>query len=141
VRYAIFGHSFFAPSDPSSEPGGSGIARTPGNDFLVTLDAGTNTLIANACTVDPDFQDAAQCAANVWGTTFDAEWADLQAGTFMHELGHTLGLFHGGNDPKTNFKAELSQRHETIHFNSINLAVAPSIRNQRIAHYPYGFAS
>ena len=25
-----------------------------------------------------------------------------QAGTFLHELGHTLGLFHGGDQPLTN---------------------------------------
>ena len=34
-----------------------------------------------------------------------------QAGTLMHELGHNLGLYHGGFE-NTNFKAELSQRHE-----------------------------
>ena len=28
--------------------------------------------------------------------TFDQEWSDLIAGTFMPELGHTLGRLHGG---------------------------------------------
>ena len=48
----------------------SGIAELPGNDFIVSLGAFTNHR----------------------GTR------DEQAGTFMHELGHTLGLRHGGGD-------------------------------------------
>jgi|GEM_PF-6822943 len=59
-RYCIFGRSY-GGSDSS------GLAETPGNDFMVTL--------------------------GLWpggGTV------DQQAGTFMHELGHTLGLGHGG---------------------------------------------
>jgi PKD domain-containing protein/all-beta uncharacterized protein/beta-propeller repeat-containing protein/S-layer family protein len=51
----------------------SGIARgIPSTDFLVTLGLGVNTPVG--------------------GTKLQ------QAGTFMHELGHTLGLRHGGGD-------------------------------------------
>jgi len=60
-------------------PGGgstsTGLAEVPGDDFMVTL----------------------------------GEWPvpggtpDQRAGTFMHELGHTLGLLHGGSEP-ANFK-------------------------------------
>lgn len=48
----------------------SGIAELPGNDLMVTLGSFTGGT----------------------GTTND------QAGTLMHEIGHTLGLHHGGSD-------------------------------------------
>ena len=48
----------------------SGLAEIHGNDFAVSLG----------------------CFENSVGST------DQQAGTFMHELGHNLGLFHGGID-------------------------------------------
>jgi len=56
----------------------SGLAETPGNDILITMGswgfvAGSNTLI------------------------------NMQAATIMHELGHNLGLQHGGNEG-TNYK-------------------------------------
>lgn len=55
----------------------TGIARDiPSSDFLVTLGAG--------CTVEP----GSDCTGG--------EMA--QAGTLMHELGHNLGLCHGGDD-------------------------------------------
>ena len=53
----------------------SGISELPGNDFLVTLGA--------------------------W--TLPGGTPAQQAGTFMHELGHTLGLHHGGSD-NVNYK-------------------------------------
>ena len=57
----------------------SGIARTiPGSDFQVTLGAGCQQATGIDCTLD----------------------ADAQAGTFMHELGHNLGLRHGGDDER-----------------------------------------
>src|SRR6202022_1899640 len=80
-RYALFGNSFAAPVSKTCSAlpcasGSSGIARdNPGTDFLVTLGR-----------------------AKVPGGT--ESW---QAGTFMHELGHTLGLKHGGID-EVNFK-------------------------------------
>ena len=51
----------------------SGIAELPGNDFIVALGA--------------------------WSTPGGT--SEQKAGTFMHELGHTLGLGHGGRDPVT----------------------------------------
>ncbi|HYD02397.1 MAG TPA: hypothetical protein VEB22_14315, partial [Phycisphaerales bacterium] len=53
----------------------SGLAELWGDDFMVTLG----------------------------GFRVPGGTADQQAGTFMHELGHTLGLHHGGHEP-TNFK-------------------------------------
>lgn len=67
-RYALFAHR---------QPDGdySGIAELPGNDFLITLGAAEPLVDGhNTGTIDD------------------------QASTFMHELGHTLGLRHGGSD-------------------------------------------
>ena len=68
-RHTTFHYALFANSYAGSDS--SGISRgIPGNDFLVTL--------------------------GKWpqpgGTLFE------QAGTFMHEFGHNLGLRHGGSD-------------------------------------------
>lgn len=71
-RYALFVHEY--NSDP---PGSSGRAEIGGNDFIVSL------------------------GAPGWGkdgTGHNVGTRDEQAGTFMHELGHTLGLHHGGGD-------------------------------------------
>ncbi len=55
--------------------GNSGVARTiPGSDFIISL--------ASCCTTAPT--------------------DNQQAGTFMHELGHNLGLQHGGGDGVNN---------------------------------------
>lgn len=72
-RYAMSIHQFGSAATLNS-----GIARavpTPGSDFIVALGR----------------TDAAGTDSTIWGT-------NGQAGTFMHELGHTLGLWHGGND-------------------------------------------
>ena len=68
-RYAIFGH------DHAHSIGSSGIAELPGNDFMITLGGWSSEDI----------------------TAVGGKRA-AEAGTFMHELGHTLGLGHGGGD-------------------------------------------
>ena len=68
-RYAISAHAHQGTF--------SGIARgIPSSDFLVTLGAGCLAQQGVDCTLG------------------EVE----QAGTFMHELGHTIGLHHGGDD-------------------------------------------
>ena len=94
VRYDLFGDQFNGAAN-------SGVAKLRGNDFIVTLAVAPKD--PNPCTKS-DFANWAQCLANTWATTMDAEWADLQASTFMHEGGHSLGLFHGGNDLFANYK-------------------------------------
>lgn len=85
-RYALFVHQTNnrAASNDCTSGWAEGI---PGNDFLISL-GGTNAS-GNAC----------------WGTDangFSVGTRVQQAGTFMHELGHTLGLQHGGTDSTNN---------------------------------------
>jgi uncharacterized repeat protein (TIGR01451 family) len=78
-RYMIFGHSYSEISGSSGNAEGGvrdDSTRVSGNDFIVT--------------VDPAF--SANVINGVGGKRV------VEAGTFMHELGHTLGLDHGGGD-------------------------------------------
>lgn len=68
AKRLVFRYCIFAHSRGSD--GVSGQGELPGNDFMVTL--------------------------GDW--TISGGTPDEQAGTFMHELGHTLGLLHGGVD-------------------------------------------
>jgi hypothetical protein len=67
-HYALFAHNLLGLD------GTSGCGELPGNDFVITLGSW------------------AKINGHGVGTT------DQQAGTFMHELGHNLGLRHGGGD-------------------------------------------
>ena len=71
-RYAIFAHSLMPDNlvTPGNESGISGMSEIGGNDFIVSL--------------------------GLWSGGIGS--LDEQAGTFMHEFGHTLGLRHGGGD-------------------------------------------
>ncbi|MDO8629920.1 MAG: hypothetical protein Q7R41_05455, partial [Phycisphaerales bacterium] len=81
AKRQAFRYCLFANTHSNSQF--SGLAEQPGNDFMVTM-GGSNWFPPG-------------------GTS------DEKAGTFMHELGHTLGLDHGGRDlvtgpDGTNFK-------------------------------------
>jgi len=84
-HYCIFGHEE-ADSTGSSPTGFSGRGEQPGDDFFVTLGASC-TGCANTDDVDKDGTPDGQV-----GTVAQ------QASSFMHELGHNLGLGHGGGD-------------------------------------------
>lgn len=70
-HYCIFVHGIETWNGTHWTTGASGFSEVYGNDFIVSL-----------------------------GIGFDGENGnrDQQAGTFMHELGHNLGLRHGGID-------------------------------------------
>jgi hypothetical protein len=70
-HYVVSGHQYGHPFNDST-----GLSRGIGaSDFIVTL--------------GPLCAPPGDCSGTV----------EQQAGTFMHELGHNLGLLHGGEDP------------------------------------------
>jgi len=73
-HYAVFAHNQSGTGNTAS-----GCSEVGGNDLMMSL--GSWGLVAQ-----------------VDGTTHNAGTTDQQAGTFMHELGHNLGLRHGGGD-------------------------------------------
>jgi uncharacterized repeat protein (TIGR01451 family) len=81
-RYAIFGHQTNVRRAANDCTSGQS-NHTPGKDFFVTLGG-----------VDKDGDPCHVVGINNQAVGTRAE----QAGTFQHELGHNLGLDHGGND-------------------------------------------
>ena len=77
-RRAIFHYALFAVSqNVDGSCGSSGVGELLGNDFLVTL---------GGCGLSLSDSDRRNATIN------------FQAATVMHELGHNLGLRHGGDD-------------------------------------------
>ncbi|WP_444998227.1 Ig-like domain-containing protein [Aliikangiella sp. IMCC44359] len=82
-RRSIFHYLLMASSQNADGSGGSsGVAEIYGNDLIVTM--------------------------GNWGFSMETEAAanttiNMQASTIMHELGHNLGILHGGNE-NTNWK-------------------------------------
>src|SRR5439155_3460 len=73
-RYGLAVHTL--TRDPVASASPSGCAEIPGNDFIVAIGSlGGPAIHKNGVSNQ-----------------------ELWAGTFMHELGHTLGLRHGGGD-------------------------------------------
>jgi len=91
VRYALFVHNVGTLCGPS------GLSEGPGNDMIISL--GCNWTSAETGT--HDFDDGDPDTDETVGSVNE------QAGTFMHELGHLLGLLHGGPNNPT-LKADTS---------------------------------
>lgn len=72
-HYALFGNSQRA----NGTAGSGGLGEAPGNDFIITMGNWGLT--------------------NIPGSQLN-QLINMQAGTVMHELGHNLGLLHGGNE-------------------------------------------
>jgi hypothetical protein len=88
-RYVLFAHQLVGNTGGGSN--GSGCGEIGGNDAVVTLGTFAQTTV--------------NAVSHRRGTT------DQQAGTFMHELGHTLGFDHGGLDSvncKPNYRSVMS---------------------------------
>ena len=103
VRYGIFAHAFAAFKLVAGEPKPdvdasgnlltySGVGDRPGSEFMVTLGLWRfDNPTDHICDPYVDCVDR----TGTW---------QVQAGTFMHELGHLIGLSHAGKDPLPNFK-------------------------------------
>jgi hypothetical protein len=75
-RYVLFAHNLVG--NPSGGSSSSGCSEVGGDDAVITLGSFASTTVG--------------------GVTHNRGLTDQQAGTFMHEVGHTLGLEHGGHD-------------------------------------------
>lgn len=112
-RYAIIGHSLFGSVDTL------GKAELPGDDFMLFTG---------------NLENKAERVRVQWNTTFDQEFADLQAYILMHELGHTLSLRHGGVDHINCKPNYLSVMNYTRVYNTVGIPLStnrPSICVQR----------
>ncbi len=93
-RYCIFGRTYGVGADTGS----SGLAELAnglgGNDFMVTL-------------------------GSIGPTGWNGGRLVDQAGTLMHEMGHTLGLWHGGNNNqnyKPNYVSIMNYAWQTVFY-------------------------
>ncbi len=82
ARKQIFHYLLFGNTQTGSPKGSSGLAELNGNDFMVTL---------------------GEWELDSSNTTNTNYLINFQAATIMHELGHNLGLHHGG-DVDENYK-------------------------------------
>jgi CSLREA domain-containing protein len=84
-RYMIYGHNH------SHTPGSSGMGELPGNDLIVTIGGWSFRGLRVTAAIPAGARRRNREAKRI-----------IEAGTLMHELGHTLRLRHGGGDNRHN---------------------------------------
>ncbi len=117
-RYGLVAHQVDARRVTGDCTGGVG--ELAGNDFIVSL-GGLRT-------------PTTPC----WGTDsngFSVGSTNQQAGTLMHELGHNLGLRHGGADPLNNKPNYFS----VMNYRNLVSLVSPSTIFSRTCGVPQSF--
>ncbi|KAA1425011.1 choice-of-anchor D domain-containing protein [Mumia zhuanghuii] len=95
-RYALFTHRF------DESPRTSGVSDLGGQDVLVSIGSWDD--------------DDVVSVGGTLSRCVTLEWckSEVEAGTFMHELGHALGLDHGGGDDVQNKPNYLSVMNYTF---------------------------
>lgn len=86
-RYALFGHQ-------NATATASGIAETGGNDLLIAPYEYDLLDPSKAQKTERAAGDPTRCQPGE--TLLECGYREIHASVFMHELGHTLGLLHGG---------------------------------------------
>ncbi|MFD1824432.1 choice-of-anchor D domain-containing protein [Mumia zhuanghuii] len=97
-RYALFTHRF------DEAPKTSGVADLGGQDVLISLGSWSDDLLTRVGGT------LSRCV------TVEHCKSEIEAGTFMHELGHGMGLDHGGADDVQNKPNYLSVMNYTFQF-------------------------
>ncbi|MGH1564574.1 right-handed parallel beta-helix repeat-containing protein [Mumia sp. DW29H23] len=95
-RYTLFTHRF------DEAPRTSGVADLGGQDILISLGSWDDDVIEKAGGT------LSRCVTLEWCKS------EVEAGTFMHELGHAMGLQHGGSDDVQNKPNYLSVMNYTF---------------------------
>ena len=136
-RYAMFAHDFQYKTDHdnnSSTPeitklGGSGVAEYGAGDFVVSLgDWSRDDLIRDGGGLQ-NCLTASLCRRSA------------EAGTFMHELGHTIGLGHGGFSSQANgLQSGLNNKPNYLSIMNYTYQFASIVPNRPLDYSRWGLA-